>query len=110
MDISLLNIRILFQENTVHVDEVGNHTNGWVDFFSCYATVSGENGQEESKIGVITAEVDIAFTVRYCKKVSCITATSHRIVFNNEYYDIVSIDHMNFRKRSIKFKCKKVKR
>ena len=44
MYISNLNVRITFQKNAVVIDKIGNHTNEWQDYYSCYATVSGETG------------------------------------------------------------------
>ena len=44
MNISNLNVRIRFQKNAVVIDKIGNHTNEWQDYYSCYATVSGETG------------------------------------------------------------------
>lgn len=44
MDIALMNVRITFQKNEVVTDKIGNHKNAWSDFYSCYATVSGEGG------------------------------------------------------------------
>ena len=43
MDVALLNRKIKVQKNTVVVDAIGNHINEWVDFYSCYATISGES-------------------------------------------------------------------
>lgn len=38
---------------------------------------------------------------------SGIDSTKCRIVFDGDVYNIVSIDHMNFKKKSLKFKCEK---
>ena len=35
--------------------------------------------------------------------------TKNRIIFDNEAYNIVSINHMNFKKKLLKFKCEKVR-
>ena len=95
MEVSLLNVRILFQENTVTVDEIGNRTNEWKDLYSCFATISGEGGTEKSAAGLIVKNID---------------SLKNRIVFNSELYNIVSIDHMNYKKKSVKFKCERVRR
>ena len=49
-------------------------------------------------------------TVRYCQKAAAITSTGFRLVFMGELYNIENIDHMNFRKRSLKFACRKERR
>ena len=41
MDVALLNVKITFQKNAVEVDAIGNHKNGWTDYYTCHATVSG---------------------------------------------------------------------
>lgn len=110
MDIAMLNVRITFQKNVIMTDDVGNHKNEWTDVWTCYATVSGENGDENNAAGQTVEDGRCAFTVRWSSETERIRAASHRIVFGNEYYDIVSVDHLNFRKKALKFICKKVRR
>ena len=113
MEVSLLNVKITFQKNAVAVDGIGNHRNTWADYYSCRATVSGEAGKQTSEsdvAGTVADESDMAFTVRYCKKASVIDSTGYRVVFGGELYDILAIDHMNYKKKCIKFKCRKARR
>lgn len=110
MEIALLNTRITFQKNETVVDEIGNHINEWINYYICHATVSGEGGVEVSVAGIIVDNSDISFTVRFCKKAAAITNTGFRILFNEEIYDIQSVDHMNYKKKCLKFKCKKARR
>lgn len=110
MEIALLNVQITIQENAVVVDAIGNHTNAWKDYYSCYATVSGEGGNEASVAGTVVDDSDLSFTVRYCRKASVIESTKYRILFSGEIYDILSIDHMNYKKNCLKFRCKKARR
>lgn len=110
MDIALLNVEIVFQKNQVVTDAIGNHTNAWEDYYSCHATVSGEGGSEKVAAGLVVEDSDLSFSVRYCKKAAAVTADGFRVVFGNELYNIVSIDHMNYKKKTLKFKCEKVRR
>lgn len=110
MDIALLNVSITIQKNEVIVDAIGNHKNEWTDYYSCYATVSGEGGKEDTAAGTTVDDSDISFTVRYCRTVSKINNTEFRVLFDGEIYNILAIDHMNFKKKSIKVKCQKVRR
>ena len=110
MDIALLNVKITMQKNETVVDEIGNHKNIWSDFYSCFATVSGEGGSEKFKAGVLIDDLDISFTVRYCNALSNLDTTKCRILFGGAVYNIVSIDHMNFKKKCLKFKCEKVRK
>lgn len=43
MEIARLNVRITFQKNEVVADTIGNRKNEWGDYYSCHATVGGEN-------------------------------------------------------------------
>lgn len=110
MEISLLNVRITIQKQETVVDEIGNHTNAWTDYFSCYATVSGEGGTETSVAGLTVDDSDLSFTVRYSRKTSAVDMLGYRILFGNGIYNILAIDHMNYKKKCLKFKCQKVRR
>ena len=110
MKIELLNVRIFLSQNTVVVDKIGNHKNVWNPYYTCYATVSAEGGKDISN-GVVTIDSStIDFTIRYCQKAAAITSTGFRVEFNDELYDILSVDHMNFKRKSIKLCCQKARR
>lgn len=110
MEVALLNVRVTFQKNIVVVDAIGNHKNEWTDEYSCYATVSGEGGSETQTAGITVDNADLAFTVRYCKKTAGITTDGYRVLFGGEIYNILSIDHMNYKRKAIKLRCEKVRR
>ena len=110
MNITAMNVKITFQKNNVVLDKIGNHTNSWEDYYSCYATVSGETGNEQAVVGETVENVQICFTVRYCRIIADISITKYRIVFNDELYDIVSVDHFSYTKKYLKFKCRKARR
>ncbi len=109
MNIALLNVYITFQKNSVVTDAIRNHKNSWVDYYSCHATVSGEGGSEKAVAGLIMEDSDLSFTVRYCKKAAEVTTDGYRVKFGDALYNIVSIDHMSYKKKSLKFKCEKVR-
>ena len=110
MNITAMNVKITFQKNDVVIDKIGNHTNEWQNYYSCYATVSGENGSEQSVVGETIENIQVCFTVRYCRKIADVSSTKHRIIFQNEIYDIVSVDHFSYTKKYLKFKCRKSRR
>ena len=110
MNISAMNVKITFQRNDVIIDKIGNHTNEWQDYYSCYTTVSGEQGTEQAIVGETVENVEVCFSVRYCEKVSSVSSTKYRIIFRNEIYDIVSVDHFSYKKKYLKFKCRKARR
>ena len=110
MDVALLNVRIMVQENQVVTDEIGNHKNIWSDYYSCHATVSNESPSEDTSAGVVVDNSKIDFTIRWCRLAAEIDAEHFRVQYAGEIYNILGIDHMNFKKNSIKLKCQKVRR
>ena len=110
MDVVLLNVKIVIEKNEVMVDEIRNRRNAWTEYYSCFATVGGEGGRETSVAGITVDDFDISFSIRYCKKASFINNTEYRVVFEGETYNILSVDHMNYKKKSLKIRCQKVRR
>lgn len=110
MKIGLLNVRIDILKNEVVVDSIGNHKNKWTDYYSCYATVSGEAGKESTDAGLIVDDSKADFTIRWCRKAAAVTSTEYLVKFNEELYDILGVDHVNYKKKSIKLSCQKVRR
>ncbi len=107
MDIALLNQKVTFQINEVVTDEIGNRTNGWMDYFTCHATISGEGGDEVYAAGTVVDKADMAVTVRYCQKTAAIKPTGFRLIHAGDAYNILAVDHLNYKRKAIKFKCKK---
>jgi SPP1 family predicted phage head-tail adaptor len=110
---ALLNEKIVFLKNTVVTDAVGNHTNEWDEYYTCFATIGGEgmaSSKEEEVAGTTVEDVAMTVTVRYCNKAAAINSTGYRVLFKDEFYDIVNVDHMSFKKKSLKFGCRKVRR
>ena len=113
LNVSLMNEKVTFQKNTVITDSIGNHKNGWEDFYTCHTTIGGEgmaSSKEKEEAGTIVEDVGMTVTIRYCKKASEIGSTTHRIIFKGEIYDITNVDHTNFKKKCLKFSCRKVRR
>lgn len=91
-------------------DGIGNHTNRWADYFVCRATVGGEGGTEKAVAGTTVEDADISFTVRFCRAAESVSSSGFSIVFREELYDILAIDHLNYKKRALEFRCRKVRR
>ena len=56
---ALLNEKVVFLKNTVITDAVGNHTNEWDEYYTCFATIGGEgmaSSKEEEVAGTVFAE------------------------------------------------------
>lgn len=110
MNIALLNKRVTFQRSAVVTDEIGNHRNAWVDYYTCYATISDESGDEERDAGQKNYTDTLSATVRYCRKLSAITPSDYRLFIDGIPYDITSVDHFSYKKQMLKFKCRRARR
>ena len=110
MNVALLNCRITIQENAVIIDSIGNHKNGWKDYYSCYATINSESGTEVNTAGETLESNRLAMTIRYSSETAAIEPTKHRILFDGDIYNITAVDNMNYNKRSLKIWCQKVRR
>lgn len=106
MDIVALNTKITFQKAIHTMDAVGNDCVEYVDYFSCFSTVSGTSGDE--LVEGDTSAVDILqFSVRYCMALESVTPVDYRILFRGRPYNILHIDLMGYKKKSLKFKAKR---
>ncbi len=112
MKISLLNERVTFEKNTAAVDEVGNHVNEWMEYFSCaaYAAASTYQQKEQEKAGTTVSDDALVFTVRYCSELAGLDTTHYRVRFRDTAYNITSVDMMNYGRKSIKVSCSKERR
>ncbi len=110
MNIALLNVRIVVQANSVVTDGYGNRTNTWMPYLSSYATISGETPKEVTEAGQIVDDGRIDFTLRWCAAASVITTTGFRVLYRDELYNIIGVDHMNGKRKSVKLLCRKERR
>ena len=113
MDVAALRSKVTFQKNETVTDKYGNHKNVWTDYYICFATIGGEglaSSKEEQVAGTTVEDFSMTVTVRYCSKAAAVTSTGVRVMFLGEIYNIENVDHMNFRKKSLKFTCRKERR
>ena len=110
MNIALLNVSIEIQKNVLTVDNYGNHVNSWTSYLFCHATVSSESPAEKSDAGLILDGSRLDFTIRWFASASVIKSTGYRVIYNDEIYAIIGVDHMNYKRRSMKLLCQKVSR
>ena len=110
MKIALLNVKIEIQKTAVDTDRYGNHKNVWEPYLFCYATVSGETPQEDTEAGLVVDDSRVDFTIRWFAASSFITSTGYRVLFRDEIYDILGVNHMNCKNKSIKLLCRKERR
>ena len=110
MRVSDLNRKIIFQNKNVEVDGIGNHKSVWMDYLTTSAYISFQGKGEEVFLGMEVDRSDISFTVRFQNRLKKINTSEYRILFDDEMYNIISIDFMNYKNRLIKFRSRKVSR
>lgn len=111
MNISAMNIRITILEQTVETDRIGNHRNQEKEYMTCWATASyAGNGTEREDAGTTNPKETVDFTVRWCRALSSVTTDSFRIRADGKLYNILYINPMGHRHRSLKFHCERIKR
>lgn len=113
MDAAALRSKVTFQKNEAVADKYGNHKNAWTDYYTCFATIGGEgmaSSKEGQAAGTTVEDFSMTVSVRYCRKAAAVDSTHYRVVFMDDIYNIVNIDHMNFRKKSLKFTCRRERR
>ena len=93
MEIGKLNQRITILENRTKTDSIGNHLNIWEEIASCWAEVKVRTSQNAEKISTgVTREIrTLIFTIRQCPSVAYINSTTHKILFRNKIYNILSV-------------------
>ena len=99
------NERITVQRNEVTVDKYGNHKNVWTDYFTCAAYASTYQGDREQTSAVTTEERTVTFEARYCPELAELDSTKHRIAFHGDSYNILSVDMMNYQRKSVSIVC-----
>ena len=107
MNIALMNVRIEIQKNAVSTDRYGNHKNVWEPYLSCYATVSGETPSEETEAGLVIDDSRVDFTIRWCAASSIVSSTGYRVLYRDEIYNILGVNHMNCKNRAVKLLCRR---
>ena len=107
MKVSLLNTTVTIEVMTETIDAVGNRLAEWETYYVCHATISGESGNVISKAGLRLDDADMTVTLRWCSKTAVIVPNRYHLLLNGEIYSITSVDHMNYKRKSLKLKCRK---
>ncbi len=103
------NVRITFQKNSIYSDRYKNRLQQWSDSFTCSA-YANTYAMHEDGDPVLSEEQSVRFECRWCPELDAVTSTEYRILFDGEHYNILSVDAMNYQKRSISFTCRREKR
>lgn len=95
-EVGRLNRRITIQKQSDNdnFDSIGNQLDGWADYHSCWAAITGDKGNETQSAREPHEVRRKTFKVRYCKTLEEIRAEIYRIKYRGEYYDIESVDNL----------------
>ena len=69
-----------------------------------FASVKTTGGKEQQN-GDTEEQHSVAFAVRFCKKLSEISAVDYRIVFRGKTYNIIQVDFADYDGKTIKIKA-----
>lgn len=91
----------------IELFRVDGDTEKWEDdpFYQCWAYANGLSGSEYWAARAQQAENTVVFTARYCRALEHVAPQDFKIVFRNATYDIVSVDHVQFRGMWVKIKA-----
>lgn len=109
MKISDFNVDITIEEEKHTKDNIGNFISTYEPYLKTKAYPSYEGASEIQFVGMEIDKNLISFTVRFQEKLKEVTSEKHKIKFNENIYNILGIDRMNYKNRYVKFRCKKVK-
>ena len=110
MEISKLRSRITIQRSEVVKDAIGNHTNTWVDYWSCAAYANLASGKEYGAAGQTLDSDTLVFEVRWCERLRDLDATRFRILFGGNIYNITCVDDVQFRHEKLKLTAQRERR
>ena len=110
MNITGLRVRITIQKNETVTDKYGNHKSVWTDYFTCWAAALSQTGSEGEEAAYTVEEDRLDFTVRYSSETAAVTSKKYRILMGGRIYNIVHVDDMGFKHKSLKFHAEMTER
>ena len=110
MEIAKLRSRITIQHSEVVTDAIGNHTNVWVDYWSCAADANLASGKEYGAAGLTLGSDTLVFEVRWCERLRELNSTKFRILFGGNIYNITCVDDVQFRHEKLKLTAQRERR
>lgn len=101
---------IIVQKSAPAVDENGNHSLEWEDYYKCHAYVNNLSGKEYYKAAQVNAQEDVNFILRYCSRVKDMDSEHYRIIFRGQIYNISFVDNVQYKNKSFRLRAARVKR
>ena len=110
MEIAKLRSRITIQRSEVVKDAIGNHSNTWVDYWSCSAYANLATAKEYGAAGQTLGSDTLVFEVRWCERLRDLDSTKYRILFGGNIYNITCVDDVQFRHEKLKLTAQRERR
>lgn len=107
MRISGLNQRIELQKKEIITDEIGNRIESWEIYHLGFCKVDSQLVHESNGIATVIDDGKMSFILRWCQKLSEMNAQNYRVFFLGSIYNIIGIDSMNFKHKTIKLHCQR---
>lgn len=95
---------ITIQKLSTTSDKYRNHIDTWTDWKRVYAYVNGLSGNEYWIAGHEKNESILEFVCRWNRLFDSMNTKEYRVIFNQEIYDIESIDNIQFRNQTVKLR------
>lgn len=109
MDAGKYREKVLIEMEDRTVDRIGNRRQTWLEFYKGYAYVNNLTGSEYWAAAQTQAEETVVFTMRYVPILRAVNSTDYRIVFRGAHYNITSVDNVQYKNETIKFRAVKAK-
>lgn len=105
MDSGAYRSLVTIQQYVSGFDDIGNPSEEWQDYKTCYAYVNGLSGREYWEAAVVHGENTVEFVFRWKPFFNSMNTKQYRLLFNGGIYDITSIDNIQFRNKTVKIKA-----
>lgn len=102
MNSAKLDRKIMIQKRAEDIDEIGNHTFTWHDYYLCHATLSGMGGLQADRTAQQIEFKTMDFTIRSCEKIKPLNAIDYRLIYNGEPYNIIQVEESSYHKQYVK--------
>lgn len=105
MDSGAYRSLVTIQQYVSGFDDIGNPSEEWQEYKTCYAYVNGLSGREYWEAAVVHGENTVEFVFRWKPFFDSMNTKQYRLLFNGGIYDITSIDNIQFRNKTVKIKA-----
>lgn len=105
MDSGAYRSLVTIQQYVSGFDDIGNPSEEWQEYKTCYAYVNGLSGREYWEAAVVHGEDTVEFVFRWKPFFDSMNTKQYRLLFSGGIYDITSIDNIQFRNKTVKIKA-----